>query len=243
MTAAGRRPARWRRRRPRRADRGPVDGRASGSGGVPRRARACRWTPRATGARHRGRMARGVRRDAHARAPFEPDDVPQRRGVRRAGARPVDPGAVALRAPHAAVRRGRARRLPARRADPRAVEAGSGGRDVRPTPAGAGAADQAGRRLAADPPRAARGRRRRRGRAPLHDACAASGRPAPAPSPRRCTGCCATTPARGRSSSRSPQRLVRRVGTDSQTLASRCRPGSRTREPDGSGAHRRRTPG
>ena len=59
--------------------------------------------------------------------------------------------------------------------------------------------------------------------------------PARAPSPRRCTGCCATTRGPGPSSSRSPQRLVRRVGTDSQTLASRSRPGSRTREPHRSG--------
>ena len=40
---------------------------------------------------------------------------------------------------------------------------------VRPAPAGPGTADPAGRRLAARPPRPARGRRRRRGGAPVHD--------------------------------------------------------------------------
>ena len=145
--AAGRRPAlrvlhepRPRRPRGRRARPRPSSRRSG-----------CRWTgtacatPRPDGPR----LRRAVRA-----APVRPDDVPQRRGVRRAGARPRHPGAVGLRAPPAAVRRGRARRLPARRAHPRPVEAGPGGRDVRPPAAGAGAADQAGRRLAADEPRA-----------------------------------------------------------------------------------------
>ena len=66
------------------------------------------------------------------------------------------PFALAVRAPPAAVPRRRPRRLHPRRAHPRAVEAGPGGRAVRPRPAGAGAADQAGRRLAAGAPRARR---------------------------------------------------------------------------------------
>ena len=47
----------------------------------------------------------------------------------------------------------RAHRLPAGRPDPRAVQARPGARPVRPRPAGAGAADPAGRRLAAGEPR------------------------------------------------------------------------------------------
>ena len=84
--------------------------------------------------------ARAVARRADARRPpravsrtpsrelltapeFDADHVRQRRGVRRAGARPRHPDAVGLRAPPAAVRRRRPRRLPAGRPHPRAVEA------------------------------------------------------------------------------------------------------------------------
>ena len=139
---------------------------------VPRRAgrdhRRCHGRhPAADGAR--------LRRAAHP-PPVRPHHVPQRRGLRRAGPRPWHPGTVGVRAPHAALRRRRPRRLPARPADPRAVEARPRGRAVRPPSAGAGAAHHAGRRLAADPSAPARRRRRRRGRAHVHDAARCPGR-------------------------------------------------------------------
>ena len=136
-----------------------------------------------------GRMARAYA-EMFAPRPVRPDHVPQRRGVRRTGARPVHPGAVGVRAPPAAVRRRRPRRVPARRADPRPVEAGPGGGVVRPPPPGAGAADPAGRRLAAEHPGPAWGGGGHRGRAPVHDHARCPQPAGPAPSPRPCRGTC-----------------------------------------------------
>ena len=100
--------------------------------------------------------------------PFRPDDVPQRRGLRRAGRRALDPVPLAVHAPPAAVPRRRARRLPAGRAHPRAVEVRPRRGAVRPRPAGPGAADRADRRLAPGASGAEGRRRRARGRAPVH---------------------------------------------------------------------------
>ena len=73
--------------------------------------------------------------------PFQPTTFPNDERLRRARRRARDPVPLAVRAPPAAVPRRRARRLPARRADPRAVEARPRRRAVRPRPAGPGAAD------------------------------------------------------------------------------------------------------
>ena len=81
--------------------------------------------------------------------PFDLTTFPNDEGYNELVLATAHPGAVAVRAPPAAVHRGRAHRLPARRADPRPVEARPGARPVRPRPAGAGAAHPAGRRLAA----------------------------------------------------------------------------------------------
>src|SRR5204863_56863 len=94
----------------------------------------------------------------------------ERRGVRRARARPFDPGARRVRTPPAAVRRGSPCRLPAGRAHSRAVQARPRGRVLRRTAAGPGTVDQAGGRLAPGQPGAGRSRRGDRGRAHLHDA-------------------------------------------------------------------------
>ena len=67
----------------------------------------------------------------------------------------ADPVPLAVRAPPAALRRRRLHRLPAGRADHRALEARPGGRPLRPRPAGPGAAHHAGRPLARARARAA----------------------------------------------------------------------------------------
>jgi hypothetical protein len=79
-------------------------------------------------------------------------------------------GAVGVRPPRAAVHRRRSRRVPARRADRRTVQARPRRGAVRPAAAGAGAADRADRRLGRPPATPSRGRRGRGGRAPVHDA-------------------------------------------------------------------------
>ena len=68
-------------------------------------------------------------------------------GLRRAGAGPGDPVPRGLRASPAAVLRPGARRLSARRAHRRVVQAGQAGGAFRGRAAGSGAADQAGRRV------------------------------------------------------------------------------------------------
>ena len=75
--------------------------------------------------RHPAAGGRRLRRAAHPAA-VRPHHVPQRRGLQRAGDGHRHPGAVAVRAPPAALRRGRAHRLPARRADPRACRSWPG---------------------------------------------------------------------------------------------------------------------
>src|ERR687890_92496 len=107
-------------------------------------------------------------RRAAGRPAVRPHELPQRRGLRRAGHRPGHPAAVAVRAPPAALLGGRAHRLPAGRPDPRPVQSRPGARALRPRPAGPGAADPAGGRLAAGAPGSAGGRCGRRGRAPVH---------------------------------------------------------------------------
>ena len=195
------------RRRPA-VDRVDLDAANAGRGRVPGRAR--RRPDRRGMASTPRRMARAYA-ELLTPAAVRPDHVPQRRGLRRAGPGPRHPDALGLRAPPAAVRRRRPRRLPARRPDPRAVQARPGRRAVRPPAAGAGAAHQAGRRLAAGNLAPARRRRGHRGRAPVHDAARRPAPPAPAPSPRRCTGSCATTRAPGPSSSPSHGRPRRRL--------------------------------
>src|SRR5262249_45361603 len=81
-----------------------------------------------------------------------------------------------LRAPSAAVRRSRARRLPARGAHPRAVEACPAGGALRRQAADPGAPDQADRRQPGRQVAAARDWRGARGPATLHDLAL---RPAP----------------------------------------------------------------
>ena len=114
------------------------------------------------------------------RAPFDPHHLPQRRGLRRAGPRQGHPGPVAVRAPPAALRRGRPRRLPARRPDPRAVQAGPGGRAVRPATcrSRSGSPQQVADWLQ-DAPGAPGRRGRDRGRAPVHVAARRAGRRRP----------------------------------------------------------------
>src|SRR5205823_4810368 len=80
----------------------------------------------------------------------------------------LDPVSLVVRAPPAALPWRRARRVSARRADHRALEARARGGAVRPRPPGAGAPHAAGRRLAGRTPGAARRRRRAGGRAPVH---------------------------------------------------------------------------
>src|SRR5450759_3969863 len=109
----------------------------------------------------------GVHRDADTEG-VRPHDLPQRRALRRAGAGQEHPGAVAVRAPHAAVHRGRPRRLPARRAHPRPVQAGPRGRAVRPRPPGPGAAHRSSGELAAGAPRTQGSRCGDRGRTHVH---------------------------------------------------------------------------
>ena len=92
-------------------------------------------------ATRRGRLPRAA--DAQA---VQPDDVPQRGGLRPADHRPLDPVHQSVRAPPAAVHRCRIGRVPAARADPRAFEAGSCGRELRPRPPAAGADDVPDRR-------------------------------------------------------------------------------------------------
>ena len=70
-----------------------------------------------------GRMARAYAELFTPRA-FELTTFPNDEGYDELVLARVDPGAVGMRAPPAAVRRRRARRLPARRADPRPVQAG-----------------------------------------------------------------------------------------------------------------------
>src|SRR3982751_6487822 len=77
--------------------------------------------------RHPAPDGPGLRRAAHA-APVHPDDLRQRRGARRTGPRPGHPDPLGLRAPNSALRRRRPRRLPARRPDPRPVQARPGRR-------------------------------------------------------------------------------------------------------------------
>ena len=72
-------------------------------------------------------------------------------GLRRAGAGPGDPVPHGLRASPAAVLRPGARRLPARRAHRRVVQAGPAGRIFLGPSASPGAADQAGRRVPGRP--------------------------------------------------------------------------------------------
>ena len=118
--------------------------------------------------------------------------------------RPRHSVSIALRAPPAPVPRCRARRVPPRGPDRRAVEAGAGGRVVRPRPPGAGAAHQSRSPTGSGEPRAQRSRCRARGRASVHvdarrpcDRLANRHVGAARPAPRR------RAPA-GRSSSPSP---------------------------------------
>ena len=128
--------------------------------------------------RHAPPGRRCLRRAAHPAA-VRPHHLPQRRGLRRARPGPGHPVPLAVPAPPAAVHGRRPRRLPARRADPRAVQARPGRRAVRPRPPGPGAADQAGRRLAPGAPRTQGRRRGARGRAPVHVAARRAGRRRP----------------------------------------------------------------
>ena len=144
--------------------------------------------------RHTSADGRGVRRDAHPRS-FDLTSFPNDDGYDELVLAAVDPRPLRVRAPHAAVPRRRPRRVPAGRPDPRAVQAGPSRRDVLEAAAGPGAAHHAGRALAPGVLVPQGCRRRRRGRAPVHDR---PRRPGPAerrPSPRPCTVCCATTPA------------------------------------------------
>ena len=94
------------------------------------------------------RMADALCRAADAGA-VPADDVPERRGLRRARGRPLDPVPLAVHAPPAAVPRRGAHRLPAGGADPRTLEVRPRRGAVRPRPADPGAAHGADRRLAA----------------------------------------------------------------------------------------------
>ena len=156
------------------------------------------------------------------------DHVRQRRGVRRAGAGPGHPGAVAVRAPHAAVRR----------ASPTSATCpatGSSGCPSSPAWSTFHArrpqtqerltkqiADHLSERL-----QPARGRRRDRGRAHLHEPARRPGAAAPGRSPRRCSGAARRPAQPAPSSSRSPgaadeHRRRRRAAWPARTPSRSC---------------------
>jgi 3-oxoacyl-[acyl-carrier protein] reductase len=96
-------------------------------------------------------------------------------GLRRAGGGPGDPAPHGLRASPAAVLRPGARRLPARRAHRRVVQAGPAGGALRGPAPGAGAADQAGRRVPGRPAPGPGGGGGARGGALVHDTARRAG--------------------------------------------------------------------
>ena len=150
--------------RPRRASTQRPSASSSSRSARTRTARVCR-RPRPGSPGPTRRSSRGSAPAARGR----PDDDVRPR-PRRDGPGQGHRGALDLRAPPGAVPRRRPRRLHPvrRRADHRAVQAGPARRRLRPPPAGAGAADHAGRRRADAHPRAARRDRRDRVRAPVH---------------------------------------------------------------------------
>ena len=143
--------------------------------------------------------------------PVRPDNLRERRAVRRADPGPRHPDPLVVPAPPAALLRGCTRRLSARQAHPGPVQTRPRGGPVRPRPAASGATHSTDRRLAPDEPGAQGCRRGDRGRAPVH--VPARGACRGGPHPRPCTVRCGRTTAPARSSSLSPSALDEPVST------------------------------